>query len=144
MHPMRFTMITAAALLVACGGTGSGLMGISTGGGGEGGTNSHTVGFTVPPRGATVGDVITPAIQVAVRDTSGNPDPNFVGTVSVALGTNLSGAFLSGSRTVTVVSGIALFGDLSVDKVGTYTLIATATGAGSATSAGFVITASAQ
>ena len=137
MHPMRLTMITAITLLVACDGTGSGLMGISTGGGG--GTDNHTVAFTVPPSGAEVRDIITPAIQVAVLDTSGNPDPNFVGTVSVALGTNVSGGFLSGSKTVAAVSGIAAFGDLSLDRAGTYTLVASATGAGSATSAAFTI-----
>ena len=138
MHPMRLTMITVAALLVACDGTGSGLIGISTGGGG-GGTDNHTVAFAVQPSGAEVGDVITPAIQVAVRDSSGNPDPTFVGTVSVALGVNVSGGFLSGSKTVTVVSGIAAFGDLRLDRAGTYTLVASAGSAGSATSAGFTI-----
>src|SRR2546422_9307793 len=64
----------------------------------------------------------------------------FSGDVTVAIGTNAGGGTLSGARTHAAVSGVATFSGLSIDKAGTgYTL--TATGAGSATSAAFNITA---
>jgi hypothetical protein len=98
--------------------------------------------FTVQPSGAIVDEIITPAVQVAAQDSLGNTDLTFVGNVTVGLGTNPVGANLEGSRTVGVVFGVASFGDLSVDKVGTgYRLVATASGATAATSAPFNITA---
>src|SRR5205823_463304 len=58
----------------------------------------------------------------------------------VAIGTNPSTGTLGGTLTHAAVDGVATFANLSIDKVGTgYTL--TATGAGSATSAAFDITA---
>jgi len=141
MHPIRWAALVVAVAVAACDPTGSLVTGICCGGTG-GGSSDHSVAFIVQPSDAATGDVITPAIQVAVRDTLGNTDPNFVGSVSVAFGANPSGAFLNGTPTVDVVSGIARFGDLSVTKVGSgYTLVATATGATSATSAGFSIIA---
>ena len=143
MHPMRLTGLVLALAVVACDPTAPVIIGISTGGGGGGG--GHTLAFTVQPSGAVVDQIITPAIQVAARDTLGNTDPTFTGTVTIAPGSNPSGARLDGSTTVALVSGIARFGDLSVDKVGNgYTLVATAPGATSATSAGFSIVAPAS
>lgn len=143
MHPMRLTGLVLALAVVACDPTAPVIIGISTGGGGGGG--AHTLTFKVQPSGAVVDQIITPGIQVAARDTLGNTDPTFTGTVTIALGSNPSGARLDGSTTVALVSGIARFGDLSVDKVGDgYTLVATAPGATSATSAGFAIVAPAS
>src|SRR6266571_2600275 len=100
------------------------------------------VAVAAQPSDAAPGDVISPAVQIAVRDTLGNTDPNFAGTVSVALGTNPTGAFLHGATTVDAVSGVARFGDLTVDKVGSgFSLVATATGATLATSAAFNVVA---
>src|SRR6266571_4013677 len=97
------------------------------------------VAVAAQPSDAAPGDVISPAVQIAVRDTLGNTDPNFAGTVSVALGTNPTGAFLHGATTVDAVSGVARFGDLTVDKVGSgFSLVATAT---VATSAAFNVVA---
>src|SRR5207248_3912515 len=57
-----------------------------------------------------------------------------------AIGTNPSTGTLGGTLTHAAVGGVATFANLAIDKVGTgYTL--TATGAGSATSAAFNITA---
>src|SRR2546426_183707 len=57
------------------------------------------------------------------------------------LGTNPSGGTLAGTTTVTAASGVATFGTLSVDKVGTgYTLAAAATGLTGATSGSFNVT----
>jgi hypothetical protein len=141
MHPIRWAAIVVAVAVAACDPTGSVVTGICCGGVG-GGTSDHSVAFIVQPSDAAPGDVITPAVQVAVRDTLGNTDPNFVGSVSVALGANPSGAFLDGTTTVDVVSGVARFADLSLNKVGSgFTLVASATGATSATSSGFAIAA---
>jgi len=145
MHPMRLTGLVLTLAVVACDPTAPVIIGISTGGGGGGGGGAHTLAFIVQPSSAVVDQIITPGIQVAARDTLGNTDPTFTGTVSIALGSNPSGARLDGSTTVALVSGIARFGDLRVDKVGAgYTLVATAPGATSATSAGFSIVAPAS
>ena len=142
MHPLRWAglVVAVAGAVAACDPTGVLVRGIA--GEGGGGSGDHTLAFIVQPADAATGDIITPAIQVAVRDTLGNTDPNFVGSVSVALGANPTGAFLNGTTTVEVVSGVARFGDLSLNKVGSgYTLAASASGATSATSAGFSIVA---
>src|SRR5947199_36 len=94
------------------------------------------MGRTTTPAGAA----ITPAVQATEQDAQGNPATGFTGNVSVAIGTNPSTGTLAGTKVVAAVGGVATFSGLSIDKVGTgYTL--TATGAGSATSAAFNITA---
>lgn len=125
------------ALLAACGGTGSGVTGIA---GGGGGTAQRTLVFTVQPAGANAAEIITPAIQVAALDSSGATDVTFTGTVTIRLGSNPTGGFLEGTTTVAAFSGVAAFGDLTVDRPGNgFTLVATAPGAQAATSAGFNI-----
>src|SRR5213076_161266 len=70
----------------------------------------------------------------------GNTATGFTGNVTVAIGTNPGSGTLAGTATVAATAGVASFANLSINKVGTgYTL--TATGAGSATSAAFNITA---
>jgi len=131
---------TLATLLVSgcIGGTGSGLTGIS---GGTGGT-ARTLAFTVQPSNGTADEIITPAIQIAARDTLGNTDVNFAGAVTLSLSANPTGAFLEGTKTVVAFAGVASFGDVSVDRVGSgYTLRASASGATAATSGGFSVAA---
>src|SRR5438093_1518200 len=100
--------------------------------------------FTVQPTNGAAGAALTPAVQVTARDAQGNVATDFTGTVTVALGVNPGGATLSGTTSLTAVSGVATFSSLSIDKVGTgYTLTAAATGLSGATSAGFNITAGA-
>jgi hypothetical protein len=97
--------------------------------------------ITVPPVNTVAGTVITPAVQVAAQDPSGNVVTSFVGNVSIAITSGPSGATLRGTTTVAVVSGIATFSTLSIDKSGNgYRLTATATGLTSATSGNFNIT----
>src|SRR5207249_4192715 len=61
--------------------------------------------------------------------------------VTVALGANPGGGALSGTTTVTAVSGVATLASLSVNKVGTgYTLTAAATGLPTQPSAAFNVT----
>ncbi|PYP29442.1 MAG: hypothetical protein DMD55_01505, partial [Gemmatimonadetes bacterium] len=97
--------------------------------------------FTVQPSTAVAARTISPAVQVAARDAQGNLVSAFAGSVTVALGTNPSGGTLAGTTTVTAAGGVATFGTLSVDKVGTgYTLTATAPGLSGATSSAFTVT----
>jgi hypothetical protein len=96
--------------------------------------------FGQHPITTRVGEVLSPAVVVRVEDANGN----LVGSealVSLALGTNPSGAALAGTRTVTAVDGIATFGDLSIDKVGQgYRLEASSGQLTTATSNAFDIT----
>jgi hypothetical protein len=96
--------------------------------------------FTVQPGTATAGNIITPAIQVTVRDSLGRPDTAFTAGITVALSVNPVGGNLSGTRSVAPVNGIASFGDLVIDKSGSgYVLRATAPGATTASSSSFTI-----
>src|SRR5207302_968333 len=92
-----------------------------------GGATSDVLAFRVRPSSVTAGNVITPALQVQLQDTLGNVDTSFTASVTLAIGTNPSGGRLSGTTSVAPVNGVALFGDLSIDKAGTgYTLTASA------------------
>ncbi|HXV91050.1 MAG TPA: Ig-like domain-containing protein, partial [Gemmatimonadales bacterium] len=104
-------------------------------------TATHLV-FSVQPGTTVAGATIAPALQVTARDAFGNTATGFTAAVTIAIGTNPSGGTLSGTATVDAVSGVAIFGALSIDASGTgYTLTAAATGLGGATSAPFSITA---
>src|SRR5436190_8106611 len=108
----------------------------------SGGGTSELLAFRVQPSSVTEGSIMTPAIQVQVQDTLGNVDTSFTASVTVAIGTNPVGGRLSGTTSVTPVNGVALFGDLSIDRAGSgYTLSATAPGATGATSASFNVSA---
>ncbi len=77
-----------------------------------------------------------------VQDTLGHVDSSFTASVTVVIGTNPLGGRLSGTLSVAPVNGVALFGDLTIDKAGTgYTLNATTSGATGASSASFDVIA---
>ena len=139
---MRSNGWVVAAVLLVLGcmpGDGSRLLGIG-GSGGGGGSGSVALAFAVQPAGANEDDIITPAIQIVARDSLGNTDVTFTGTVTVALGNNPTGAFLLGTKTIPAVFGVASFGDLAVDRPGSgCTLSATAVGATTAKSGAFNI-----
>jgi hypothetical protein len=89
-------------------------------------TVSFQLGFTVQPASGRAGSAISPAVQVTARDAAGRTVTSFSGNVSIALGTNLTGATLSGTSTVAAVNGVARFANLVVDRQGIgYTLRAT-------------------
>ena len=136
-------VIGALLLLVAggcMGGTGSGLVGICCGNGGNGSNTAPVLGFFVQPNTSNVGRVITPAVEVVVRDTLGNINSSFTGPITIGFGSNPTGANLSGTTVVPTVNGIASFGNLAIDRAGTYTLQASASGADAVTSGAFSIT----
>jgi hypothetical protein len=86
------------------------------------GIADHLV-FLQQPTNTSAGQTIA-AVIVEVVDQFGNVvTSDNSDTVTVAIGNNPSGGTLSGTVTVTVVNGIATFGDLSIDSVGQgYTL----------------------
>lgn len=108
---------------------------------GQGGAPARdSLAFTVQPSNAAPGNVITPAIQVTVRDTAGQTDSTFTQSITIAIGANPVGATLTGTRSVVPVFGVASFGNLRIDRAGTgYTLTATAPSAVSTTSSSFNI-----
>jgi hypothetical protein len=96
--------------------------------------------FSVPPITTSAGTIFSPAVRVVGLDDFGNTATTFTGAVTIAIGTNPAGGTLAGTQTVTAVSGVAVFSNLSIDRVGTgYTLQATATGLTAVTSAPFDI-----
>ena len=96
---------------------------------------------TVQPTNTTAGSSIAPAIQVTARDASNQVVTSFTNSVTLAIGTNPGGGVLSGTATVSAVSGVASFANLSIDKSGSgYTLTATATGLQSAICGPFDVT----
>jgi hypothetical protein len=123
--PVVFTQLALAA-----GGGG--------GGGGGGGANTHLV-FATQPSDATEGATIKPAVRVAVVDQQGGLVTSVSGTVTL----DLSGgkkAKLGGDRSRSLSGGVATFDDLTVNRTGTYTLVAQLDGIGSVESAPFRIT----
>ena len=82
--------------------------------------------FTTQPSNTGVGNSITPAVVVTAED-SGGGTLDFTGTITLAIGSG-PGA-LSGTATQTAVSGVATFGDLSINKIANgYTLTASPDG----------------
>ncbi len=139
MRLVHLAVAAATLVTAACPGPGvTDQQGISTGGGGSG--DVDVLVFTQQPSFATAGEIITPAIQVVVRDTLGVPDSAFTSSITIALGSNPVGGILSGTRSVVPAFGVARFGDLSIDRAGTgYTFTARATDVESVTSATFNI-----
>jgi hypothetical protein len=96
--------------------------------------------FGQQPTSTEVGATLSPAVTVRIEDAQGNL-VSATASVTLALGTNPSGASLGGTLTRAAVGGIATFDDLSLDEVGSgYTLEASANGLTGATSAAFDIT----
>ena len=143
MRISHANVIGTLLLLVAggcMGGTGSGLFGICCGNGsGSGNNGPAALEFFVQPNTANVGQVMT-AVEVAARDSLGNIESDFTGAVTISLASNPTGATLSGTKVVRPVNGIASFNNLAIDKAGTYTLQASASGAASVTSSAVTIT----
>ena len=97
--------------------------------------------FQVQPSNVASGVAIAPAVVVRVVDGAGNLVPTATNSVSLAIGTNPGGSTLGGTTSVAAVAGVATFGTLTLDRVGTgYTLAAAATGLGGATSSAFNVT----
>ena len=141
MRLWRVTVVLTALVAAACSYDGLNRpLGIAIGGGGGGGTGPDALAFTVQPSDATAGNIITPAMQVLVRDSLGRPDSAFANGITMSISVNPVGGRLSGTLTVTPVNGTALFGDLVISQSGAgFVLQAAAPGARSASSTSFTI-----
>lgn len=98
-----------------------------------------TLAFTsVPAAGANITAGAATSVTVTARDVDGSPVAAFTGSVTISLGTNPTGATLSGTLTVAAVAGVATFPDLSITTPGTgYVLAAASTGLTGAVSPAF-------
>lgn len=100
--------------------------------------------FVGQPSGVQVGNVIAPAVQVAVQDTAGLTVGGRSDPITLRIATNPGAATLGGQLTRNAVNGVATFPDLTLNQVGTgYTLAAAAAGLPEATSAPFNVNAEA-
>ena len=99
--------------------------------------------FEQQPLSAVIGSVISPGVRVRVVDAYGNlVQTDSSDVITIGLGSNPVGAVLSGTTSITVTQGLASFGDLSLDKIGTgYTLVVSSGALAGATSAQFDILA---
>jgi Pro-kumamolisin, activation domain len=93
--------------------------------------------FSAQP-GSTYGSGATFSVSVSIENSSGSVVTADTSAVTLAL-TTASGATLSGTKTVNAIAGVATFSNLSVDKIGSYTLTATDGSLTSATSNAFAI-----
>jgi hypothetical protein len=81
--------------------------------------------FTTQPSNTGVGLAMNPAVVVTAEDSGSNRVTTFAGGVTVAVGSGSGTATLSGTLTQNAVSGVATFGDLTINKIANgYTLTA--------------------
>jgi hypothetical protein len=93
-----------------------------------------------PPGSITAGHGF--GLAVAAEDPFGNVDPNFVGTVTIALMNHPAGAVLGGSLHVTARAGVATFAGLTLDQAAVGdTLQATSGGLSGATTSPLTVKA---
>jgi hypothetical protein len=97
--------------------------------------------FIVQPSNVLSGAAITPAVQVAVQDATGNTVTAATNPVTLAF---TSGTSLGGTLTVTPQNGVASFGNLTPGNAGDYTLVASSPGLTSSTSTSFTVTTPAK
>jgi hypothetical protein len=95
--------------------------------------------FVTPPPAVSEAGTL-PEVVAEVRDLAGNRATTFANAVRLTLAAGPSGAVLGGTTTVPAIEGVARFGDLRLTLAGPgYRLIASASGAGAATSDAFTI-----
>lgn len=94
--------------------------------------------FGYQPTNAIAGLAPWNQLTVQSRDTLGNVASQFAGMITLTIGTNPGGGTLSGTTTATAHQGAASFQELRIDRAGGgYTLVASANGLTSGTSAAF-------
>ena len=100
---------------------------------------ANKLAFTSQPT-SNVAGVSIGTLSVAAQDQFGNTVTSFTSSVALALASNPGSSTIGGTTSVNAVAGIATFGPLTLNHVGTgYTLSASATGVTSATSGSFDI-----
>jgi parallel beta-helix repeat protein len=111
---------------------------------GSGGPVATHIGITIQP-GNGASNTALPSWTVAALDASNNVVTSYVGSTTIALGTNPGSAQLTGTLTRSFSQGlIAWCCDLQLNKIGVgYTYIATTSGFSPVTSNAFTVTGTA-
>jgi alpha-tubulin suppressor-like RCC1 family protein len=105
--------------------------------------SASVLAFSTQPPNGVLGDALSPALQVEIRDGLGNVVTSARNEITLAIGTNPSSATLTGVAKVSAVNGIATFSNVAIDKGGTgYTLTASNGSLTAATSAAFDVASS--
>ena len=123
--------------LVSCDDRGSGLVGVTPG------LPASVLVITSQPTDEQANVNISPAVQVAVRNSAGQTITTSTANITVQITptTGTAGAVLQGTTTQPATNGVALFNNLSINTAGTgYTLTFSAAGLTSAVSQTFNIT----
>src|SRR6185503_16302693 len=95
----------------------------------------------VPATGTSMTN-LSPSIQVAVQDASGNTVSSASDSITLSIATGPGGAAITGGGSTATSSGVASFASVKLDKAGSYTLTATSGGTyGTATSSSITISA---
>ena len=100
---------------------------------------ANKLSFSSQPTITVAGIAISPAVTVRIEDSFGNLTTS-TANVTVAL-TAPGAATLSGTTNQPAVAGLAIFTNLSVDKIGSYTLTATSGSLTAGVSSTFAISA---
>jgi sugar lactone lactonase YvrE/Tol biopolymer transport system component len=100
----------------------------------------HALAFAQQPVNAVAGHTITPPPTVEFVDQYGNVATDVFAPVTLALANNSTGAFLGGTVNGFAFFGTASFTDLTVDRAGTYSLVASSPGLAPLASQPFSIT----
>lgn len=79
------------------------------------------VEFEAPNR-VKPGQTFVPPISIGVHDTYGNRVVTATDKITISIADNPTGAVLSGTLNVDAINGLATFSDLSIDKLGMYSL----------------------
>jgi hypothetical protein len=122
--------------LLSCDDRGSGLTGVTPG------LPASQLVIISQPTDEAVGVNINPAVQVAVRNSSGQTVTTSSApiTVQITPATGTAGATLQGTTQQVATNGVALFNNLSINTAGTgYTLTFSSPGLASAVSQAFTI-----
>ncbi len=87
---------------------------------------ANHLAFSQGPANTTLNATISPAVTVRILDAYNNVlTSDYLDVVTIAIGTNPSGATLSGTTSLTVAGGVATFNNLSLNQLGNgYTLTA--------------------
>ncbi len=97
--------------------------------------------FTACPSSGTAGATLG-AVTVTELDADNDPVSGATDSISVSIATGPSGGTLSGTKTLNASGGSATFSGLSLNKAGSYTLSATASGLTGATSGSLTVSPS--
>jgi hypothetical protein len=96
--------------------------------------------FVGQPSGVQVGNVISPPVQVAIQDATGQIVVTRTDPITLQIGANPGNATLGGQVTRNAVNGVATFSDLTLNQAGdNYTLVASTPQLPSANSAPFSV-----